>query len=123
MTRIFEADDARTLFIDEQTVRRDAEGFLLDPEDWSTKVAQVIAQELEVDMTDRHWVVVNFVRDWFEQNQTVPEARHALKAMQAAMGKENGSRRELSRLFPYGYGQQACMIAGMRKPLKLMLDV
>ena len=26
-------------------------------------------------------------------------------------------------LFPRGYGQQACKIEGMRKPLKLMLDV
>lgn len=29
----------------------------------------------------------------------------------------------LYALFPHGYGQQACRIAGMRKPLKLMLDV
>jgi len=29
----------------------------------------------------------------------------------------------LYALFPYGYGQQACKIAGMRKPLKLMLDI
>lgn len=26
-------------------------------------------------------------------------------------------------IFPYGYGQQVCKIAGMRKPLKLMLDM
>lgn len=53
----------------------------------------------------------------------MPEARHALKAMQTAPGGDKATRKCLYQLFPYGYGQQACKIAGMRKPLKLMLDV
>ena len=38
-------------------------------------------------------------------------------------GKEKAARKFLYQLFPYGYGQQACKIAGMRKPRKLMLVV
>ncbi len=38
-------------------------------------------------------------------------------------GKEKATRKFLYELSPYGYGQQACKIAGMRKPRKLMLDV
>jgi tRNA 2-thiouridine synthesizing protein E len=53
----------------------------------------------------------------------VPEARVLLKHMAATMGPDKASRRYLYRLFPMGYGQQACKIAGMRKPRKLMLDV
>jgi tRNA 2-thiouridine synthesizing protein E len=33
------------------------------------------------------------------------------------------TRNYVYKLFPYGYGQQACKIAGMRKPLKLLLDL
>jgi tRNA 2-thiouridine synthesizing protein E len=62
------------------------------------------------------------VRDCFERHQTVPEARTRLKALATEYGKELGTRRYLYQLFPYGYGQQACKIAGMRKPRKLMLD-
>jgi len=46
-----------------------------------------------------------------------------LKHMEQIWGSEKASRRYLYELFPRGYGQQACKIAGMRKPRKLMLDV
>lgn len=74
-------------------------------------------------MTAERWNVVNFVREFYEANHSVPEARVLLKAMAQRMGKEQATRKYLYKLFPYGYGQQACKIAGMRKPKKLMLDV
>jgi tRNA 2-thiouridine synthesizing protein E len=43
--------------------------------------------------------------------------------METIWGRDRANRRYLYRLFPRGYGQQACKIAGMRKPRKLMLDV
>jgi len=66
---------------------------------------------------------VQYVRDNFEQRQSVPEARHVLKYLQEQLGRDKATRKYLYSLFPYGYGQQACKIAGMRKPRKLMLDV
>ena len=56
------------------------------------------------------------------------EVFHSLVNVMRWMLKENwqpekATRKFLYTLFPYGYGQQACKIAGMRKPLKLMLDV
>ena len=38
-------------------------------------------------------------------------------------GKEKATRKYVYNMFPYGYGQQACKIAGMRVPLKLLLDL
>ena len=104
-------------------IETDNEGFLLDPEDWNVHVANKLAEQLGIDMSAHHWEVVNFVRSYYEQTQTVPEARHALKDLAEKLGKDTVNRKFLYRLFPYGYGQQACKIAGMRKPLKLMLDV
>lgn len=101
----------------------DNEGYLLDPTDWSEDVAQELARRENLALSEERWAVVRFVRDWFETRQAVPEARHALKAMQTALGRDKATRKYLYQLFPYGYGQQACKIAGMRKPLKLMLDV
>ena len=101
----------------------DEEGFLLDSGDWTPRLAGRIADAEGIPMTQQHWFVVRFVRDYFEANQKVPEARVLLKALAAEFGAESGTRRALYQLFPYGYGQQACKIAGMRKPRKLMLDV
>lgn len=106
-----------------QTLAVDNEGYLLYPEDWDESVALTLADTIDIEMNDERWVIVNFVREYFETNQTVPEARRALKAMSSSFGKEKATRKYLYKLFPYGYGQQACKIAGMRKPLKLMLDM
>ncbi len=101
----------------------DNEGFLLDPQQWDKQLAQSIARDIGIEMTDQHWEVVHFIRDHYDNYQVVPEARTLLKTLRDRHGKERATRRYVYDLFPYGYGQQACKIAGMRKPLKLMLDV
>ena len=102
---------------------RDDEGYLQVPDDWTPDIAKDLALELEVELTAERWQVVRLVREHFEERQTVPEARVMLRRMKDTMGGEKGTRRYLYTLFPGGYAQHACKIAGMRKPLKLMLDV
>lgn len=109
--------------VDGKKLETDEEGFLLDPSEWNLDVARAIAQLENLELTEDRWFVVNFVRTYFDERQTVPEARVVLKAIGDERGKENATRKFLQELFPYGYGQQACKIAGMRKPRKLMLDV
>jgi tRNA 2-thiouridine synthesizing protein E len=53
----------------------------------------------------------------------VPELRHILKSMKILMGEKKATRKFVYSLFPYGYGQQGCLIAGMRQPRKLWLDL
>lgn len=106
-----------------RVLETDEEGFLEDPEDWDLDVANVIAAEEQIQMSEDHWTVVNYVRDYYNNNHSVPEARVLLKYLADIWGKERATRKQLYLLFPYGYGQQACKIAGMRKPRKLMLDV
>lgn len=102
---------------------RDEEGFLLDASDWHPDLVQEFAREEGLRVSDEVAEIVTFVRDYFEVNQSVPEARTVLRHMKEIWGPERATRRYLYRLFPRGYGQQACKLAGMRKPRKLMLDV
>ncbi|MGD8618673.1 MAG: TusE/DsrC/DsvC family sulfur relay protein [Gammaproteobacteria bacterium] len=102
---------------------RDEEGFLLDARDWHPDLIEAFAAEDGLVMTPERCEVVDYIRDYFEKNLSVPEARVLLKHLNAAWGKDKATRRYLYQLFPRGYGQQACKIAGMRKPRKLMLDV
>ena len=106
-----------------KAVETDEEGFLLDPSEWDHDLARHIASGEQLDMTPERWAVVDFVRTHFDERGTVPEARFVLKFLEQKYGKERATRKFLQELFPYGYGQQACKIAGMRKPRKLMLDV
>jgi len=76
-----------------------------------------------LQLNDEHRAVIAFVRNYYDQHDSVPLARDLLKHLGQIWGREKATRRYVYQLFPYGYGQQACKIAGMRKPLKLMLDV
>lgn len=104
-------------------LQRDEEGFLLDAGDWHPGLIEPLAMETGLALTAEHLEVIHYIRDYFAAGQCVPEARVVLKHMERRWGKGKASRRYLYRLFPRGYGQQACKIAGMRKPRKLMLDV
>jgi len=102
---------------------RDNEGYLLDSEDWHHDMAPVLAAEDGIELGEEHWRVIDFIRTWWDDNQAVPEARRAISDLAELTGDKRAAKAKLYALFPHGYGQQACRYAGMRKPLKLMLDV
>ena len=104
-------------------IETDDEGYLLNTDDWSPELAEVIARGENMELTDERLEIVHFVRQQFEERECVPEMRTLLKTLREQHGKETATRKYVYALFPYGYGQQACKIAGMRKPLKLLLDL
>lgn len=112
-----------TLIVSDKAINIDHEGFLLDPADWSEDVAHVIAEKENIELTDDVWEIVNYIRENFEINQCIPETRRLLQELRKRHGKEKATRKYVYQMFPYGYGQQACKIAGMRVPLKLLLDL
>jgi len=93
---------------------RDAEGYLVDPNDWNEDVAQVLAQDEKIEMTEEHWDVIRFMRDFYDEHQVAADARFAIKHLAERVGRE--AQKKLFVLFPYGYVKQACKIAGMRRP-------
>lgn len=112
-----------SLEVNGQYIKLDHEGYLLEPSDWNEDVAQAIAAKENIVMTDDVWEVVKFVREYYEERQSVPEHRVLLRELRNRHGKEKATRKYVYKMFPYGYGQQACKIAGMRVPLKLLLDL
>jgi tRNA 2-thiouridine synthesizing protein E len=106
-----------------EELARDEEGFLLDAGDWHEELIEPLAAESGLPLTPERRTIIKYIRGHFETNLSVPEARVVLKHMQALWGRDKATRRYLYELFPRGYGQQACKIAGMHKPRKLMLDV
>jgi tRNA 2-thiouridine synthesizing protein E len=105
------------------TIERDEEGFFIDASDWRPERVEPLAAETGLELTDEHRHVIAYIREYFDRNLSVPEARVLPKHLANVWGEEKATRRYLYTLFPRGYGQQACKLAGMRKPRKLMLDV
>ena len=101
-----------------QEIATDAQGYLLDSTLWSDELAAEIAQLETIIMTDEHWQVVYFVREFYEQFNTSPAIRALVKAMQNKYGKDKITSRYLYRLFPDGPAKQATKIAGLPKPAR-----
>ena len=78
----------------------------------------MIARHEDIDMTEDHWEVVNFLRDYYEEYQIAPAARVLTKAIKKTLGPEKGNSHYLYGLFPYGPAIQACKIAGLPKPTR-----
>ena len=91
-------------------VARNDEGFFLDPSQWSeAMVPALAAQEGITDLTDRHWLVIRFMRSEYLEKGTGPTVR--------VLGKASGvSIKELYELFPKGPPKVAARIAGIPKP-------
>lgn len=94
--------------------RFDAEGYLIDPTDWTDDVALAVARREGVDLGDRHWEVIRFMRASYEEHRIAPDSRHVVRHLVERYGPE--ARNLLFELFPYGYPGQACRIAGMKRP-------
>ena len=94
----------------------DFEGYLVDPLQWTEQVAEALARQERIVLGDEHWVVIRFIREYYEQHHIAPDARHVMKHLAATKGAGKAGRNDLFVLFPYGYVKQACKIAGMRKP-------
>lgn len=92
------------------------EGFLLDPSEWNPEVAQELARREGIELSEDHWQVLKFMRDYYEEHKIAADARFVIKHLAEDLGKGRKARSELYRLFPYGYMQQACKVAGMRRP-------
>jgi tRNA 2-thiouridine synthesizing protein E len=94
----------------------DEEGYLVNLADWDENIAGYLAQEEKVEMSDSHWEVVNFLREYYSEYQIAPAIRVLTKAIAKKLGPDKGNNKYLYELFPYGPAKQACKIAGLPKP-------
>lgn len=105
---------------DGKEIARDAQGYLLSVTDWHEELAPLLAAEESIELSEAHWEVVHFVRDFYLQFNTSPAVRMLVKAMAQKYGEEKGNSRYLFRLFPKGPAKQATKIAGLPKPAKCL---
>lgn len=90
-------------------VEFDAEGFMKDAKSWTKEIAESIAAKEGIQLTDRHWVVIDFARKEYEANGEAPTLRRITKATDV-------NTKEIYGLFPGGPGKLAAKIAGLKKP-------
>jgi tRNA 2-thiouridine synthesizing protein E len=91
------------------TVDVDADGFMTDPGQWTKEVAEGLAEEVGITLNERHWVVLDFVRQDSVDQGEPPGVRRITKLTDVSM-------KEIYQLFPKGPGILASKLAGYGKP-------
>lgn len=99
-----------------KTIDTDEEGYLTNLADWNEDVAKVLAEQDELEITENHWEVITFLREYYDEYQIAPAVRVLTKAIGKKLGPEKGNSKYLYELFPYGPAKQACRFAGLPKP-------
>ncbi len=96
--------------VDGQQIEIDEDGFLVNTDQWSEACAHYFAKQEGIEeLTEDHWKVINYLRDYFFQFGIAPMIRK--------LCKETGfSLKQIYQLFPTGPAKGACKIAGLPKP-------
>jgi len=99
--------------VDGKVIESDANGYLVDPQDWNEKVAEAIAATDELTLTQEHWDVMNYLRDrYLNHGGEQPNERTIVKAMSEKWGRKLNSKDTFS-LFPHMPSKQGAKIAGL----------
>lgn len=87
------------------------EGFLVNLKDWAKEVAKILAKEEEgiEALTEDHWAVVNYIRDYYLEKNLAPMVRKICKITGFQL-------KYIYELFPSGPAKGACKVAGLPKP-------
>ncbi len=104
------------IVVNGQSIETDEEGYLADRTQWNEEVAKVLASTDNAELTQNHWEVLNFLREYYEEYQIAPAVRVLTKAIGKKLGADKGNSKYLYELFPYGPAKQACKYAGLPKP-------
>ena len=99
-----------------KSIETDEEGYLSNRTDWNEEVAKEMAKADNCDLSQNHWEVLNFLREYYEEYQIAPAVRVLTKAIGKKLGADKGNSKYLYELFPYGPAKQACKYAGLPKP-------
>ena len=94
---------------------RDPEGFLRQLDTWKPLVAEVIAADLGIELTDAHWEVIEVVRSFYQDYGLSPTNRVTQKLLRSQLDPSFDSIK-LMQLFGGRARRHLAQIAGLPKP-------
>lgn len=93
-----------------RAVQVDTEGFLTDPSEWDEGLAETLAANVGIALTDAHWVAIRFARADHAATGETP----TLRRMAVAGGVPT---KEMFALFPKKPAKKLAYVAGLPKPV------
>jgi tRNA 2-thiouridine synthesizing protein E len=105
-----------TLLVNGKEIKTCSEGYIVNLDEWSEDFVHALASREQLELTDEHWQVIHFIREYHEKNSIQPNVREMIKHFRKQWGAEKGSNRYLHDIFPRGGPQkQGNRLAGIRR--------
>jgi tRNA 2-thiouridine synthesizing protein E len=95
-----------------KSIETSPNGFLINTEDWTEGLATQIASSEGLELTEKHWDIINFLRAEHSESGNQPNTRNIVKAMAKKWGEKIDAK-VLYDLFPSGPDKQAGRVAGL----------
>lgn len=105
-----------TLCIEGVHLELTKQGFLLNRLAWNSNVGRAIAALDGIELTDEHWEIIHYFREYYEDYNIPPPMRMIMRRFKQAFGEQNATSRYLHQLFPEGPTKTASKYAGLPKP-------
>ncbi|MCG6941743.1 MAG: TusE/DsrC/DsvC family sulfur relay protein [Thiohalocapsa sp.] len=100
------------------SIETTASGYLANLGDWNEDVAKVLADAEGIELTDKHWDIIKYLREeYYNHNQNQPMERQLLKDMGKVWGSKPTSK-DVYKLFPLAPTKQGTKIAGLPEVMR-----
>jgi tRNA 2-thiouridine synthesizing protein E len=104
----------RILMVKGRPVLTDSEGYIVDRDEWSEDFVHALAESEGLQLTDEHWQIISFLREYYAEHGVQAQVRAMIKHFTEAWGPQRGSNHYLHDLFPRGGPQkQGNRLAGL----------
>lgn len=98
------------------SVELDRDGFLQDHKQWTPQIAEAIAADEDLALSDAHWELIHLIRDFYQQFDRSPAMRPLVRYVKQELGPEKGNSMYLLKLFPDSPAKRLSRIAGLPRP-------
>lgn len=96
----------KILDVKDKQVRTDKEGYIINIDEWTEDFAIALAESEGLELTDEHWEVIHYIRDYFAEHRVQVQVREMIKHFKKSWGPEHGNNHYLHDLFPKGGPQK-----------------
>jgi tRNA 2-thiouridine synthesizing protein E len=108
--------DDQLLDVNGKSILIDAEGYIINIDEWTEDFTIALAAKEELELTDEHWEVVHYIRNYYEEHHIQAQVRDMIKHFKKQWGPEHGNNRYLHDIFPKGGPQkQGNRLAGIHR--------
>jgi len=96
------------------------DGYLLDRYQWNPSIAEQLADKTQCVLSEDHWIIIKFLRAFYETYQTMPGQRLIIKHLAENSMHTSVNSIYVHHLFPEGLYRQGALIAGLPKPVRCL---